>query len=225
MKVLFLLIHLILSFKLTCQNNPDGSIDFDNITKPGDIYYTPSEKLALDSFTIMVEEYKRLEKQIIKKMTDDSIRNVLKQNYINQYICNFAYSIDDNLYLITRLIKKDLLLFPRSRKFKGSTILDNCVRSLNVRKLIADYIITKDAITDCNFFNDLNFYYENTKFSYDLKLLNETKASIRQMNINCIADLLRDYEPEFRKVVADQYANDCYRENAKLMLEYLDKNK
>lgn len=45
------------------------------------------------------------------------------------------------------------------------------------------------------------------------------------MNINCVADLLKDYEPEFRKVVADQYAKDCYGANAKLLLEALDKNK
>lgn len=216
---------IVFRISVFAQNDPESNNVFDNISKPGVISYTPSEKLAIDSFATMVEEYKNLEKRIIEKLYADSIGRQLKQNLINQYVCNIAHSLDNNLQQYVKLIKNDFLLFPKYKMEKGREVMSNCITSFKIRNLVAQYIIDNRDLNDCSSFNQAKYFHDNRFSSSDIKSVNEICQDDKAKNLLYTALLLRNYEPEFRKIALDENANECNRAHAKLLLAALDKNK
>ena len=224
MKLFLFTTILFFQFNIFSQNDEEIN-KFDIITKPGVTYYTKAEKLSIDSFNLLFNEYKNLENQIIDKISKDSISKNLKRYYIDQYVCNIPNTLEKNSILITNLIKKDFLLFSNYKTIKGKDINKNCITSPKLRKLVAFHIIENNQLFDCNFFDQLNYFGDTWVYTADKNKISEEKSYDRNMNIFYTAKLLFEYKAELEKVVSDKYANECYRKNAKLILEALDKNK
>lgn len=195
------------------------------ILKPGEYNLPHDEKMMLDSFYNYVTEYKILENKIINKLNDENIKRNIKTNMINGFVCSYIFDFEKNFNLLTQLTKKDFLLFSRNVNYKGEPKSYSCIGYGYFRSFFGDYLLQNKELYDCNFFNSLKYNNDERFKNIDQKHINQIKREDRLNNIFYIANLLKNNDLELRKVVADEYANHCFRENAKLILEALDKNK
>ena len=195
-----------------------------NINYEGVKRYNHQDSIQIDSFNQLLANFVNLENKIISIISDNNVNRNPKHYLLKNYLKTITIAHNTRMALLVDKIKFDYLLFPSSEFVSGEQKSYNLINPL-LKSYLASFLITNNEFYDCDFFNLLYINNDYRFKNQNIKTIEQIKIEDKNKNIFYVANLLKDHEQDLRKVVADEYANGCYRENAKLILEALDKNK
>lgn len=216
---IFLLVSLLFSrIELDAQVIDDQPIFLDRATPK----VTHLDSVQIDSFDRILANYIHAEEQIITILLNNNQKAISTRKLLVGYLRNCAILNEKRMNLLVKLTKYDYLFFPNevltAVGYKSTFKLND-----HLMKLLSEHLLINNEFDDCNFFDVLNFDFDPRFRNANKEMIAAIKSQDRQKNINYIAALFRGQEAKFRHIAADESANDCYRENAKLILEALDK--
>lgn len=218
--ITFLLI-IISHFVLFSQAIDEVPIDLNYGDKPK---YNHQDSIQIDSFNQLLANFVNIENKIISIISDNNENRNPKNYLLKNYLKTITIAHYTRMALLVNKIKNDYFLFPTNVNVSGEQKSFNLINPLFKSHLVS-FLINNNEFYNCDFF-DLLYINNDCRFkNQDIKTIEQIKIEDKNKNIFYVANLLKDHELDLRKVVADEYANDCYRKNAKLLLEALDKNK